>query len=133
MVGDILSHSGQLIDTADNAISIIKWMLQHSYLLGLLHQEQVLNGVKPRSLILAVLTRWTSHFLSFRSLLSESRSIRSLAARNPEAFRASAGRSPEKKKEVEVILKNIEDPNFWNQLAEQVFQTFNFGNSYLST
>ncbi|EUC58795.1 hypothetical protein RSOL_279600, partial [Rhizoctonia solani AG-3 Rhs1AP] len=30
----------------------------------------------------------------------------------------SAGRSQEKKEEVEAILKNIEDPNFWNQLAE---------------
>ncbi|KAG8791459.1 hypothetical protein FRC12_009168 [Ceratobasidium sp. 428] len=51
-------------------------------------------------------------------LLSESRWIRSLAARNPEAFRASAGRSADKKQEVETILKHIEDPNFWNRLAE---------------
>ncbi|KAG8683728.1 hypothetical protein FRC11_013152, partial [Ceratobasidium sp. 423] len=51
-------------------------------------------------------------------LLLESRWLRSLAARNPEAFRASTGHSPEKKEEVEGILKHIEDPNFWNQLAE---------------
>ncbi|EUC55842.1 DUF659 family protein, partial [Rhizoctonia solani AG-3 Rhs1AP] len=118
VVGDILSRSSRLVDTADSAISIIKWMLRHSYLLGLLYQEQVQGGKKPRSLTLPVLTRWTSHFLSFRSLLTESRSIRSLAARNPEAFRASAGRSPEKKEEVDRILKTIEDPGFWNQLTE---------------
>ncbi|CAE6467687.1 unnamed protein product, partial [Rhizoctonia solani] len=41
-----------------------------------------------------------------------------LATRNPEAFRASAGRSPEKKEEVDRILKTIEDPGFWNQLTE---------------
>ncbi|KDN35726.1 hypothetical protein RSAG8_11349, partial [Rhizoctonia solani AG-8 WAC10335] len=118
VVGNISSQSSRLVETADSSTSIIKWMLHHSYLLGLLHQEQVQNGGKSRSLTLPVLTRWTSHFLSFRSLLTEARWIRSLAARNPEAFRASAGRSPERKEEVERILKNIEDPNFWNQLTE---------------
>ncbi|KEP46458.1 hypothetical protein V565_197830 [Rhizoctonia solani 123E] len=41
-----------------------------------------------------------------------------IATRNPEAFRASAGRPPEKKEEVDHILKTIEDPGFWNQLTE---------------
>ncbi|CAE6454793.1 unnamed protein product [Rhizoctonia solani] len=118
VVGDIMSLTSRLVDTADAAIDIIKWMLNHSYLLGLFRQEQARDGRKPRSLALPVLTRWTSHFLSFRSLLSESRSLRALAARNPEEFRASAGRTPELVQQAETVLKNINDPEFWLRLNE---------------
>ncbi|QRW17960.1 hAT family dimerization protein [Rhizoctonia solani] len=118
VVGDIMSLTSRLVDTADDAINIIKWMLNHLYLLGLFRQEQARDGRKPRSLALPVLTRWTSHFLSFRSLLSESQSLRALAARNPKEFRASAGRTPELVQQAKTVLKNIDDPEFWLRLNE---------------
>jgi hypothetical protein len=61
-----------------------------------------------------------SHYflLSFTSLLSEARTLCSLVALNPEAFCASAGKSPEKIEEVERIMKHIEDPGFWQKLTE---------------
>ncbi|QRW23050.1 hypothetical protein RhiXN_08086 [Rhizoctonia solani] len=56
VVGDIMSLTSQLVDTADDAINIIKWMLNHLYLLGLFCQEQAQDGRKPCSLALPVLT-----------------------------------------------------------------------------
>ncbi|KAG8707863.1 hypothetical protein FRC11_007073, partial [Ceratobasidium sp. 423] len=116
-VSDILSQSSHLVDTADTAINIIRWILRHPGLLGRLHHEQSQGG-KPPSLTLPTHARWTSHYLSFRSLLSISRSLRSLAASDTEAFRVDAGSSPEQKEEAELFLRNIQDPNFWEQLAE---------------
>ncbi|KAF8755047.1 hypothetical protein RHS01_05511 [Rhizoctonia solani] len=68
VVGDIMSLTSRLVDTADDAINIIKWMLNHLYLLGLFRQEQAQDGRKPCSLALPVLTQWTSHFLLLNKL-----------------------------------------------------------------
>lgn len=118
VVGDILRLNSELVEAAATAIDIIKWMLHHSYLLGLLHQEQLRSTGKTHSFSLPSITQWTAHFLSFTSLLSESRALRSLVALNPEAFRASAGRSPEKVEKVESIMAHIEDLGFWRKLSE---------------
>ncbi|KAF8671798.1 hypothetical protein RHS04_08128 [Rhizoctonia solani] len=100
IVGDIMGLTSRLVDTADAAIDIIKWMLNHSYLLGLFRQEQARDGRKPCSLTLP------------------SRSLRAVAARNPEEFWASAGRSPETIEQANTVLKNIDDPEFWHRLGE---------------
>ncbi|QRV84724.1 hAT family dimerization protein [Ceratobasidium sp. AG-Ba] len=118
VVGDILRLKSGLVRTAADAIDIIKWMLNHSYLLGLLHEEQVRATGRTHSFSVPSITRWTAHFLSFSSLISESRTLRSLVTLKPEAFRDSAGRSSENKQLVERIIKNIEDQGFWRKLSE---------------
>ncbi|CAE6484295.1 unnamed protein product [Rhizoctonia solani] len=118
VVSDILSQSGHLVDIADTAIGMIKWILHRPRLLQRLHHEQAQNGGKPQSLTLPAHDRWTSHYISFRSLLSASQLLRSLAASDPETFRVDAGRSPKQKEEAELFLKSIQDPNFWDQLEE---------------
>ncbi|QRW18642.1 hypothetical protein RhiXN_00048 [Rhizoctonia solani] len=103
VVGDIMSLTSRLVDTADDAINIIKSKPEMAGSLAVLHFLFSLDG---------------PHILSFRSLLSESRSLRALAARNPEEFRASAGRTPELVQQAETVLKNIDDPEFWLRLNE---------------
>ncbi|KDN48405.1 hypothetical protein RSAG8_02997, partial [Rhizoctonia solani AG-8 WAC10335] len=84
-------------------------MLHHSYLLGLFREERARSNAKSRELTLPAITRWTSHYLSFDSLNSQSTALRSLLINHPDAFRKSAGRSPEKKEQVERIMARIED------------------------
>ncbi|QRW24098.1 hypothetical protein RhiXN_07110 [Rhizoctonia solani] len=52
------------------------------------------------------------------NLLSESQSLCAIAARNPEEFWASAGRSPETIEQANTVLKNIDDPEFWHRLGK---------------
>ncbi|KAG1853779.1 hypothetical protein C8R48DRAFT_610668, partial [Suillus tomentosus] len=54
----------------NDALEVVKWFNNHSRALGILNEVQrnVFSG-KTRSLILPVLTRWTSHYLSVRRLL----------------------------------------------------------------
>ncbi|CAE6478675.1 unnamed protein product [Rhizoctonia solani] len=118
IVGDILRLNDRLVEAAADAIEITKWMLHHSYLLGLFRQERARSNAKSRELTLPAITRWTSHYLSFDSLNSQSTALRSLLINHSDAFRKSAGRSPEKKEQVERIMARIEDRSFWMKLAE---------------
>ncbi|CUA69542.1 hypothetical protein RSOLAG22IIIB_08550 [Rhizoctonia solani] len=118
IVGDILKLSSDLVEAAEQAIDIIKWLLNHSYLLGLFHQEQLRLTKTTHTLTLPVIVRWTSHFLSFASLISESRTLRSLLVTHPEAFRVGVGRSAEQEQQVQRVMRSIEDVDFWCKLAE---------------
>ncbi|KDN49419.1 hypothetical protein RSAG8_02121, partial [Rhizoctonia solani AG-8 WAC10335] len=101
IVGDIFKLSSELVDAAEQAIDIIKWLLNHSRLLGLFHEEQLRITGTTHTLNLPAITQWTSHFLSFT-----------------KEFVVSAGRSPEQVQQVKAIMWNIEDPDFWRKLTE---------------
>ncbi|KIM64232.1 hypothetical protein SCLCIDRAFT_37040, partial [Scleroderma citrinum Foug A] len=64
VVGDIFKIKGSFIETIDNALEVVKWFNNHSRALGILRDIQCQLHEQPHSLILPVLTRWTSHFLS---------------------------------------------------------------------
>lgn len=99
-------------------MDIIRWLLNHSYLLGLFHREQLRLTGTTHTLSIPVITRWTSHFLSISSVLSQARPLRSLVMFHPESFEASAGRSSEQVQQVKGIMRTIEDNRFWEKLTE---------------
>jgi hypothetical protein len=114
----MLDLKTELVQSAAVAIDIIKWMLKHSYVFGLFQEEHLRSTGRTHSFSLPSITRWTAHFLSFTSLLSASRTLRSLVALHPEAFRDTAGRSAEKIQKIEEIMQQIENPDFWRRLNE---------------
>ncbi|GAB1527731.1 hypothetical protein RhiTH_010919 [Rhizoctonia solani] len=118
VVGNILKLSSKLVEAADQAINIIRWLLNHSYLLGLFHKEQLQLSHAIHTLSLPVITWWTAHFLLFTSLISEAQPLRSLVLFHSEEFLASASQSPEQMHKVKGIMKSIEDPTFWKKLTE---------------
>ena len=118
VVGEVLNLKIELVQSAAVAIDIIKWMLSHSYVFGLFQEVHLQSTGRTHSFSLPSITRWTAHFLSFTSLLSGSPSLRSLVALNPEAFRATAGRSIEQIQHTEEIMRQIENPKFWRRLNE---------------
>ncbi|CUA68261.1 Zinc finger BED domain-containing protein 4 [Homo sapiens] [Rhizoctonia solani] len=118
IVGDILKLSSELVDAAEQAIEIIKWLLNHSRLLALFHEEQLRITERTHTLNLPVIFRWSSYFLSFTSLISEARPLLALVMGRPEVFIESAGRASEQVQQVKVIMQNIKDPNFWIKLTE---------------
>ena len=82
----------------DQAIEVIKWFNNHSRALGLLKQRMLEKLFKVYVLILPVITRWTSHYLSCKRLLLVATAMRTLVLsplsaitnghQPPEAFKA---------------------------------------------
>jgi len=64
IVGDYLSLKLPFQDCVPKALMVIKWMNNHSCVLGLFHQEQLTTFQKVLVLILLVITWWTAHYLS---------------------------------------------------------------------
>ena len=69
IVGDIFKLKGFFIAIIDDALEVVKWFNSHSQALGLLQSVQLHKLGKILALILPVLTRWTSHYLSVRRLI----------------------------------------------------------------
>ncbi|KAG8708308.1 hypothetical protein FRC11_006575 [Ceratobasidium sp. 423] len=118
IVGDILKLNSELVEAGEMAIEIIRWMLHHSRLLALLHEEQLRLTGTTCTFNIPCITRWTAHFLSFTSLLSSQQPLQSLLVSKPQAFQDSAGHSSENKKEVKAIIESIGDRGFWRKLNE---------------
>ncbi|KAF8593719.1 hypothetical protein BDV93DRAFT_414494, partial [Ceratobasidium sp. AG-I] len=113
VVGDIMKLKTGLVKASSEAINLIKWLLNHSYILGLLRAEQLRSTGKARSFSLPSITRWTAHYLSFSGLISESGALRSLVALHPDALRSTAGRDSKKLEQVDKLIALIEDHDFW--------------------
>ncbi|KDN35540.1 hypothetical protein RSAG8_11497, partial [Rhizoctonia solani AG-8 WAC10335] len=112
---------------AFNIPCITRWTAHFLSFTSLLSSQQPLQLLlvsKPEAfqdsagINIPCITRWTAHFLSFTSLLSSQQPLQSLLVSKPEAFQDSAGRSPENLKEVEGIMKSIDDRQFWRNLNE---------------
>lgn len=118
LVGDILRLFSELINAAEQAINLIKWLLNHLRLLALFYKEQLQITETTCMLNLPAITQWASHFLSFTSLISKSLPLCSLVMLHPGEFLSSAGRSPEQVQQVRTIMQSIEDADFWQKLTE---------------
>lgn len=104
----------------DQAIEVIKWFNNHSRALGLLKQRMLEKLCKVYVLILPVITRWTSHYLSCKHLLLVATAIRTLVLDFYDELVVCAGDKRELKEKAKEILDLINEPSFWRDLAEYV-------------
>ncbi|KAJ3519444.1 hypothetical protein NMY22_g13201 [Coprinellus aureogranulatus] len=110
---------GCLISIVNEALEIVKWFNNHSHALGLLRQQQLASGLtRYVSLILPVLTRWTSHYLSVSRLLNLQYHFQCLILNREKrnSLLLAAGAKDDQKKKAEEILHIIEHPDFWDDL-----------------
>lgn len=116
IVGDYLKACPHVVTLLDRALEVIKWLNNHSRTLGLLRHEQVTRYTKALILILPVLTRWTSHYLSISRLLDIEGAIRVLVAGSRDVLVLVAGKQAEMIRKAEEVLNYVATPSFWNDL-----------------
>ena len=113
IVGDIFKIKGSFIETIDNALEVVKWFNNHSRALGILWDIQCQLHEQPCSLILPVLTRWTSHFLSVCRLLQLEQAFKHMLAKVPENdLITCAGSWAEMKNKARQVLETLKHFDF---------------------
>lgn len=120
IVGEVLKLKHRYVQVMEEALEVIKWFNSHSLALGILQEEQLhrIRHTRSRvlSLILPVLTRWTSHYLAACRLLELEDHLRFIAQyRYPDLHRA-AGNKSEAKRRADEVLQIVLRESFWADL-----------------
>lgn len=116
IVGDYLSLRLPFQDCVPKALTVIKWMNNHSRALGLFRQEQLCTFQKVLALILPVITRWTAHYLSLRRLLTVEKALKASWLKWGDTMIASAGSKSADKAKAIAVQDTIDDPKFWRDI-----------------
>lgn len=131
VVGDYFKTSGAVVYLAysKKASELITWLRSKTLVLASLRDIQyAINSTNPSqtrrvlTVIRAVLTRWTAHYLAFRRLLDLKFALDILVMQEKGLRRDSkiiTGDAASRKKATE-MLKLIEDPVMWMILARMV-------------
>ncbi|KAI0782452.1 hypothetical protein BC629DRAFT_1289429, partial [Irpex lacteus] len=119
IVGDYFKCKADILDYAPRAEQVITWLRSKTYVLALLRniQERVNPGAPPLSVVRAVLTRWTSHYLAYRRLLRLQPYLMTMIAQD-EAGKESqiiTGTAAAKAKAIEII-SHLKDSDFWRAI-----------------
>ena len=69
IVGNFFRSNAEFLQFTDKATELIGWLRGKTYVLSLLCEVQLTNSLHILAVICAVLTRWTTHYLSYHCLL----------------------------------------------------------------
>jgi hypothetical protein len=101
------------------ATDLIAWLRSKTFVLALLRQIQLDSGKNPLSVIRAVLTRWTAHYLAYCRLLDLRLSLQTLVLKDsirPANDRQLVTGDKKAKAKAKTMLKIINDTNFWSAI-----------------
>lgn len=68
MVGDYFKSDTTALRYTDKATGLIKWLRSKSLLLAMIRKVRIDASLSPLSVIRAVLTRWTAHYMAYKRL-----------------------------------------------------------------
>src|ERR1700733_15299566 len=91
IVGDYLRYNKLLIKYAQQAADVIKWFNSHTRPLEWLCEEQHTKSKHVLALLVAVVTSWTTHYLSMHRLLQLGRALQALVDWDPERLIEAVG------------------------------------------
>jgi hypothetical protein len=69
VVGDYFKSNASVLVYAETATELITWLRSKTLVLALLREAQAQADANGLSMIRAVLTRWTAHYMAYRRLL----------------------------------------------------------------
>ena len=104
------------MEIVDQALNIVKWFNNHGRALGLLHKHQAWRYATVLRLILPVLTRWTSHYLSATRLLEIELAVRVLVLGSRAILVDSVGKKADAIRKANEVLDIVLDSSFWDGL-----------------
>ncbi|KIN93074.1 hypothetical protein M404DRAFT_171840, partial [Pisolithus tinctorius Marx 270] len=94
--------------------SIVKWFNNHSHALGILLDTQHQLVGQPLSLVLPILTWWTSHFLSVHQLLQLEPAFKQMLTKVPHNdLIMCAGSRADMKRKAQQVLDILQHYDFW--------------------
>ena len=123
VVGDFFKSDSGLIPTSASADELITWLRSKSQLLALLRNKCRDLNLHASSIIRAVITRWTAHYLAYKRLLELRLALQSLtiddSCRPPGASVFIKGPLASKRKGA-AMVSIINNEVFWKGLASYV-------------
>lgn len=130
IVVDYFKCNADIFVYTTQADQVITWLRSKTFVLGILRelQQHLTPNSPPLTIIRAVITRWTSHFLAYRRLLQLRYIILTMIQHDsmlPES-QIITGNAAAKKKAKEIV-SYLKDDKFWNALtryASHVRHTF---------
>ncbi|KAF9494661.1 hypothetical protein BDN71DRAFT_1392892, partial [Pleurotus eryngii] len=118
VVGDYFKNAGpEVTEILNEAISVINWFTSHTRALGLLRKRQKDTIGNVLAFVRAVLTRWTTHFLSLRRLLAMSTALRTVATMDEKELLIVAGDDADLVAKAQEIIDTILSRTFWERLT----------------
>ncbi|KAI0956286.1 hypothetical protein AcV7_006723 [Taiwanofungus camphoratus] len=96
------------------------WLQKRTYVLAILRDVQVVHGKKPLTVICAVLTHWTAHYLAYRCLLELQPTLKWII--NDDELHGNescliTGSNAKTKQKSRETIELIKDGLFWHSLA----------------
>lgn len=120
VVGDLFKLNSCLLPMSGQADELIAWLRSKSQILALLREKCRELRVNSASVIRAVITRWTAHYLAYRRLLDLRKPLQSVVLDdscrplNESVFVKGPTASKNKAKTMISIINNDQ---FWRQLT----------------
>ncbi|KAK0501978.1 hypothetical protein EDD18DRAFT_1065782 [Armillaria luteobubalina] len=123
IVGDYFKVNQGFLKYSTLATELITWLRSKTFLLALIREVQKEKGLRVITVIRAVITRWTAHYLAYRHLLELQSTLKFLAAEDemlsPKEKRVVTG-DVKAWRRANMMLGIINDPLFWCSLARYV-------------
>lgn len=116
LLGDYLKFERTSMQIVDQAIEIIKWFNNHSVALGLFRVEELQVLGKMLALLLPVVSRWTSHYVSVARLLEVQKPMRVCVLKSREALLTCAGTDANSAAKANEVLETVGRDQFWATL-----------------
>jgi len=111
VVGDFFKSKSPLLEYSAKATKLIAWLRSKSLILSKL----------PLSVLRAVLTRWTAHYIAYRRLLQLYNPLKLLVyhdqAHSNERDRIMITGDAESQRNARKMVTIIQDPLFWHNIA----------------
>jgi hypothetical protein len=122
IVGDYFKVETIYVKHSKMACDLIGWLRSKTYVLARLRDVQTQSGKPALTVIRAVLTRWTVHYLAFRRLLELQYALRALVnndamASNDQKVLCPSGSTAANRRKAREMIAIIEDGSFWHSLA----------------
>ncbi|KAF7974572.1 hypothetical protein HWV62_11944 [Athelia sp. TMB] len=121
VVGDYFGQNAVILKITKQANDLITWLRSKTLLLGMIREIRDKLGLSPLSVLWAVITRWTAHYLAFRRLLELEPSLRAVISKddmqqNP-AKKAVVIGDAKPKRRARRMVKIIQNPLFWHGIV----------------
>ena len=121
VVGDYFGDQKELIPWTKQATELIGWLCSKSLVLIMLHKVHKQAGLPALSVLRAVLTKWTAHYMAYHHLLEIHTALVGVIAADEmqvepakKTFITGDAKAHAKAKKMVRIVK---DPVFWHTLA----------------
>ncbi|KAJ6612743.1 hypothetical protein B0H10DRAFT_1807010, partial [Mycena sp. CBHHK59/15] len=118
IVGDYFKSDSPVLMFSKHADDLIKWLRSKTYVLALISAVQESSSGCIMSVIRAVLTRWTTHYLAYQRLLELRPALESIVitdSMHPKLDLIKGDtKAKAKAKRMMALIKNV---SFWHALA----------------